>query len=85
MGSNRDEYSKQPASKVSVSIRNEFNIDVKDIYAVWADYNYMRKQGTTIYTAITFIKKNHSEAVFNYFISMSLELINAEIINGSKK
>lgn len=84
MGNDRIKYSKQQASKVSVNIRNEFNIDIKDIYAVWADYNYMRKQGITIHTAITFIKKNHSEAVFNYFIAMSLELINTEIIKGNK-
>jgi hypothetical protein len=81
MGSNRNEYSKQPASKVSINIRNELNIEIKDIYAAWTDYNYMRKNGATIYTSIQLLKKNHSEAVFNYFISMSLELINVEIIS----
>jgi hypothetical protein len=84
MGSNRDEYSKQPASKVSVNIRNEFNIDIKDIYAAYCDYNEMRIDGFTKFDAINVLKKNHSDAVFNYFIVMTLELINAEIINGKK-
>jgi len=44
----------------------------------------MIKEGATIYMAIQVIKKNHSDAVFNYFIAMGLELINAEIINGKK-
>ena len=82
MGSNRDEYSKQPASKISVNIRNEFNININDIHSIWLDYNMMRRERITRYDAIKELKRKHSEAAFDYFIAMSLELINSEIING---
>jgi hypothetical protein len=84
MGIDRDEYSKQPASKVSVNIRNEFNIDIKDIFAAWTDYNEMIIDGYAKFDAMRQLRKNHSDSVMNYFIAMSLELINAEIINGKK-
>lgn len=82
MGSNRNEYSKQPASKVSLNIRNEFNINIDDIYSIWLDYNKMRSEGVSRYNAIKELQRTHPEVAFNYFIAMSLELINSEIING---
>lgn len=84
MGSNRNEYNKQPASKVSVDIRNEFRINITDIYSAWCDYSEMRLDGVTKYDAVQAMKKNHSEAVLDYFIAMTLELIDNEMINGSK-
>jgi len=84
MGDDRKKYSKQQATKISVSIRNEFNIDLKDIYNVWCDYNFMKKENMSMISCIQIIKKNYSDAIFNYFIAMSLELINTEIIKGNK-
>lgn len=88
MGADRIEHQKQSPAEVSLKLHEEFGVAYKEIYDVWEQYNARRALGYDATHAIESMKKIarvNGEKIYNYFIAMAMEMINADIIQGGKK
>jgi hypothetical protein len=81
MGSDRIKYSEQ--SKAKISLREQEGVKTEDIYIVWSEYNRLKDQGVDAKDRVSSLRSLSNisiENVFNYFLVLGIEMINAEII-----
>lgn len=87
MGSNTGKCENESSAKIS-RLREVFDVPTEDAYRIWKMYNHFKMSGKSAKESIILLKKwilNEEEKVMDYFIAVTLELLNKEVTDGYKE